>query len=286
MRASFLSVALVAGAVSTAVAGIGDGAPAQSRAVKPGDGTIDASRIAPYDNALVVTQIFPDGRKVTPGIWTDQVRLREVGGRKVVVRTQGLSYYDGRNLTSVDLFDPKTFAPVKDIQKNPDGSSETWTFDGTHVEGRLVAKPGAAEELKKYDFDAPFYDFNCCMRSIVMAMIPLRIGTAVTIPAFEGTDGLTHVTLKVVGREKVRAGARGVVEAWRVETPLLGGYIRFWLDERPPYLLRMTLSANTVSAYAQSFDMIGAEGVVADPPPMPDAFGHGEPPPPAPRNHP
>jgi hypothetical protein len=244
------------------------------------DGRIDASRIKPYDNAFVVTQLYPDGRINYPGIWTDQVRLREVDGRKLLVRTQSLGYYDGRILSSVNAFDPHTFAPISDIQRNPDGSMEKWAFAGGHVEGHLSASAAAKEEIKTYDFPAPFYDFNCCMRSLAMSMIEKSPGLTVTIPAFDGVDTLSQVTFKVLRREKVHAGAQGLVDAWLIETPLPGGYIHFWLTDKPPYMVRMTLSANTVNAYAQSFDIIGSEGVITSPPEIENAFGHGEPSPP------
>jgi hypothetical protein len=258
-------------------------AAAQSIAVTPGDGTVDASRIAPYDNAFVSTQLYPDGRIVYPGIWTDQVRLREIKGRKLLVRTQGLAYYDGRSLVSVNVLDPRTFAPVSDTQRNPDGSIEKWTFDGNHAEGHLTGATGAKDAVKTFDSPTPFFDFNCCMRSIVMSMIAKKPGLSVTLPAFDGTDGFDKADFKVLRREPVHAGALGTVDAWLVETPLLSGYIHFWLIDKPPYMVRMTLSANAVNAYAQSFDMIGADGAVMTPPPVENAFGHGEPPPPQPK---
>ncbi|HUJ02654.1 MAG TPA: hypothetical protein VLW75_03380 [Rhizomicrobium sp.] len=275
-RSVSLSAVLAVVAIGIGTAHAADVAPA-AKIVRMGDGTVDARKIAPYDNAFVATQIFPGGRLVHPGIWTDQMRLRDVHGRKLLVRTQSLAYYDGRFLSSVNVFDPVSFAPVSDIQHNPDGSTEKWTFDGSHVEGHLTAgTPGAKEEVRKFDFPAPFYDFNCCMRSIVQAALPLKPGFSVIVPAFEGTGTLSQVHFKAIGREKVHAGWRGTVDAQVVETPLLGGYIRFWIIDKPPYMVRMTLSANSVNPYAQSFDMI-APGPFVPPPPMPDAFGHGEP---------
>src|SRR6185295_1530834 len=96
--------------------------------VSLGDGTVDAARLKPYDNALVANQFTADGRKLVPGIWTDQLRLREIDGRKLWVRTQTLGYFDGRVMSSVNMFDPVTFAPVKNLLVNPDGSREVWTF--------------------------------------------------------------------------------------------------------------------------------------------------------------
>lgn len=240
-----------------------------------GAGTTRLRRLVPYDNAFVVTQLFKDGHVAYPGIWTDQLRWRDVGGRKLFVRTQGLAYYDGRFLSSVNAFDAATFAPVSSIQHNPDGSTEKWTFDGSRATGQLAAARGAPVNAKTVDFGTPFVDLNCCMRSILPAMLPLRAAYSITVPAFEGTDELSQVAFKVIGRETVRAGARGKVDAWVVETPVPGGYIRFWINESPPYLVRMTLSTNDKSAYAQSFDML-APGAVAVAPPVESALDHGD----------
>src|SRR5437763_874329 len=87
-------------------------------AVALGDGTVDAAKLKPYDNALVASQTTADGRTLIPGIWTDQLRLRDVGGRKLWVRTQTMGYFDGRVMSSVNMFDPVTFAPVSNILVN------------------------------------------------------------------------------------------------------------------------------------------------------------------------
>src|SRR5256885_11040399 len=106
--------------------------------VAVGDGTVDAAKLKPYDNALVASQTTTDGRTLVPGIWTDQLRLRDVEGRQLWVRTQTLGYFDGRVMSSVNIFDPATFAPVSNVLVNPDGSKEVWTFTATGAEGRVT----------------------------------------------------------------------------------------------------------------------------------------------------
>jgi hypothetical protein len=111
-----------------------------------GDSVVDARRIQPYDNAFVVT-IYEDGKAMSPGIWTDQVRVREAAGRTAMVRTQGLAYFDGRYLGSVNAFDRVTAAPISDFQHKRDGKTEVWTFDGAYIKGTLSDKPGGNESL-------------------------------------------------------------------------------------------------------------------------------------------
>lgn len=229
---------------------------------KMGDGTVSGSRLTPYDNAWLVTQTFAGGRIVEPGIWTDQLRLREVNGRKVFVRTQGMAYFHGKFISSINVFDPVTMAPISDQQHVADGSTEKWTLNGTHAEGHLVgAIPGAKEEMQQFDSHVPGYDFNCCMRSLMSATLPLRAGYSVTLPnQIMSKDDDEGVTYKVVEREQARAGARGMVDTWVVQIdPSPGGcdcVIKFWVSDKAPFIIRMTLSAGKGHEYDQSFDMI------------------------------
>src|SRR5436190_1250019 len=70
-----------------------------------GDGTMSGARLQPYDNAFAVTWTHEDGSKQDAGIWSDQLRLREVDGHKAFVRTQGFVYSDGTSMWSVNRFD-------------------------------------------------------------------------------------------------------------------------------------------------------------------------------------
>ena len=206
--------------------------------VSVGDGTVQGSRLAPYENAWIVTQTFKDGTKHVPGIWTDRLSLREIDGRKVFVRTQGMLYANMHATASTNVMDPVTLAPISHILRNPD------------------------DTVERHEFKAPAagYDFNCCMRSLIPAALPLRLGYSVALPAIltDPTDDAI-IEYRVLAREKVQAGLRGTVDAWLVETVAKGGcdcVIHFWIDERPPFVLRMTLSPGKGHEYDQSFDMI------------------------------
>src|SRR5438128_2404923 len=158
--------------------------PSVSREFKVslGDGTVNAAKLKPYDNALVANQITADGQLLVPGIWTDQLRLREIKGRKLWVRIQTLGYYDGRVISSVNMFDPVTFAPVGNLLVNPDGSREVWTFTSAGGEGHITDTSGH-ETVMKVPSKAPSFDFNCCMRSLIPAALPLAAGRTFALPA-------------------------------------------------------------------------------------------------------
>jgi hypothetical protein len=261
-RGRFVSLSLMVLLCNSKLLSAGDTPLATAAIVKMGDGTVSGARLTPYDNAWLVTQTFADGRINEPGIWTDQLRLREVSGRKVFVRTQGMAYYNGKFISSVNVFDPTTMAPISDQQHVADGSTEKWTLNGSHAEGHLVAAtPEAKEQIQQFDSHTPGYDFNCCMRSLMAATLPLRMGYSVTLPnEIMSKDDDQGVTYKVVGREQARAGERGMVDTWVVQIdPSPGGcdcVIRFWVNDKSPFIIRMTLSAGKGHEYDQSFDMI------------------------------
>ncbi len=234
--------------------------------VRVGDGTINGARLLPYDNAFVITRIFKDGHVDQPGIWTDHLRLREVDGRKAFVRSQSLTYEDGTSLVSINVFDPITLAPISDFQRTSTGRVEKWTVNGRHVEGDLASgKPGDVQEVKIFDTEVAAYDLNCCMRSLIPAALPLRNDYSATLPAIPMTsdDPATAITYKVVGRDRIKVRTQGFVDAWIVETlqhsVQFGDVdIRFWLSEKPPFVLRMTLSDGTTGklGYSRSFDLL------------------------------
>jgi len=232
-----------------------------------GDGAIDARRLQPYDNAFVATQLRGDGRAFVAGIWTDQLRLRTINGRQAWVRTQTLGYFDHRFQLHINTFDPVTFAPISDWQHNVGGDTEDWRIDGLAVEGRLKgSEPDAKEETRRFTQTAPAYDFNCCMRSLIPAAIRLRVGEVIVIPAIPmAPDDPSEVRYRVVRRDRITfTDSRPAIEASLVETDipgLPGGMLRFWIADRPPFMVRMTLTGTKTPdgrRYDQSFDMIGA----------------------------
>ena len=233
--------------------------PAGDPTVKVGDGTVSGARLTPYDNAWVVTLSAKDGRTEQPGIWTDQLRLREIDGRKVFVRTQGQVYYRGHVQWSINTFDPITLAPISSEVHQPNGAVEKRKFNGAHVEVRTTGpEPGAKEELHEFDLPSPAYDFNCCMASLFAATLPLRVGYTAVLPAVVASKADDKGTpYRVVGHEQVQAGAKGMVDAFVVEYPNPGCcIIRFWVTDVPRRIVRMTLSSSPGQPYGQSFDMI------------------------------
>jgi len=247
------------------------------------DGTVDARRLVPYDNAFAVTYEVANGEKIETGIWSDQLRIRDIGGRKAWVRTQSLASFTGLVLTSVNIFDPVTFAPISAVLKNRDGARQYLTYTGATAEGRLYS-PDGKETIKSIKFSKPAFDFNCCMASLIPAALPLAASKDFALPGVPASDGRPDIyPFHVRNRERINAGYLGTVDAWPVEfRPPTGGLVTFWITDHPRRLVRERLEgfpmktcpppdvpehascqAQTPSAglqFNQSFDMIGGAG--------------------------
>ncbi len=258
----FVSPTLLAAAILSASAAA-RAAPAAP--VTVGDGFVDARRLQPYDNAFVATMIKLDGTVRVAGVWSDHLRLTEARGAPALIRMQAMAYETGVVEEHVNTFDRATFAPISDFQRNPDGSAETWSVDGVHVEGKVTPKPGVEPKTSRFETKARGFDFNCCMRSLIPAAMRLKVGETIRVSAIPMADGdPDEVVYRVLRRERVDAGWRGRVDAWVLETDipgLPGGVLHFWIADEAPYLVRMTLIGTIDGSgkrYDQSFDMLGA----------------------------
>ena len=216
-------------------------APSPPRAaltINVGDGAIDGSHLEPYENAWLVSVHFKDGRIDDRGVWSDLLRFRDVDGRKVFVRTQGVTFVKGRSAVNVNTFDPATLAPISAEIHPVDGKVLKRSFAGTHIETH-VTPPGGPEQVTKVDLPTPVFDFNGGMYGMLFAAQKLKVGATGTLPAIsDATNDDVVVPSRVVGREKIRAGSRGTVNAWVVETgnPT---YFKFWISDRAPYIIKL-----------------------------------------------
>jgi hypothetical protein len=234
-------------------------APAPPPAPSPptlaiGDGAISGRHLEPYSNAWMFSVRRPDGQQVDQGIWSDVLRRREIGGRSLLERVQGMTYGNGLMSATINRFDPDTLAPVTSEQHTPDGRVVKRSFAGRHVSSRITPSPGAPEQIHEADMPVPVYDFNGGMYGMLLAAQPLRLGYHGVLPAIaEFTDDYDTVPFRVVRRERVRAGYLGPTETWVVEVGEPTA-MTFWISERPPYIIRLVLPMGGSDA---SFEMIG-----------------------------
>jgi hypothetical protein len=229
---------------------IGDGQADVLLTLSVGDGTITGEHVAPYRIAWHGTLYPENGQPIDGGIWVQQLRRVELGGREVLVRTAGsllfkrTSFNYVGSAAHVTVVDAKTLAPIWSEHHNPDGSAETWTYDGVHVEldesdaqGKKVAR--------RFDLPLPAYDITGAMLWFYFPALQLRVGYGGAIPVVGDVDHpLRGLPFKVARREKVKAGARGLVDAWVVECPdPATGVAQFWFTGNAPYPVRMVIPA-------------------------------------------
>ena len=231
-------------------------APAQGSAhtltVRVGDGAIDGTRLVPYENAWLMSAHAKDGRVIEQGIWSDLLRLQEVDGRRVCVRTQGMTYRKGLSSFTINTFDPATLAPISSEVHGAQGKVVTRTFAGAHIETRITPSGGTSESSQA-DLPVPVFDFNGGMYGLLLATQKLVLGMTGALPAVaEFTNDYEVISYKVVGRERVQVGTREEIDTWVVEVgdPVS---LRFWISERAPYIIRLVIPGPQVDIH---YDMI------------------------------
>ncbi len=69
-----------------------------------------------------------DGKRKDQGIWSDVLRFREVDGKRLLERVQGMTYSNGLSSVSINQFDAATLAPAYSEQHTPDGKVVKRTF--------------------------------------------------------------------------------------------------------------------------------------------------------------
>jgi hypothetical protein len=251
-RKSFVASA-AALAVSTRLAAIAKAEPSSS----PVAPVPDASILAPYNNAWLYSARLPSGETRPQGIWSDHLQFRDIEGRRALLRVQGMTYGTGASSSVLNAFDPQTMEPILSQTRGPDGKSIRRTFANGIVHSVNMASPCAAEVSADFPLSGVLYDFYGGMYGLLLATFPLHegaIGSFQSIDEFENTN--VPARYQVVRRERVSAGSRGHVSAWRVQSGREGQYsMTFWLTKAPPYIIKLEM-VNDGDPRVLTFDMI------------------------------
>jgi hypothetical protein len=225
--------------------------------LRPGDARVDGLVLKPYRNAWRFTYRKPGAKAVDMGLWTDDLRETRWRGRRVMVRTQEARYNKrGVRTTTVNVFDPKTLAPLAMDWKLDEGNFNHREFEGAQVRfRRLTTPPGGVLQEGTATLEAAPFDFLGGMYGLVAVALPLRPGFTAKIPSIdEREEVLRWVDLTVRGKGRVAAGRNRTVSAWLVEARTPDGPMTFWLTKDPPYVIKLVF--NAAGGVVWTYDMV------------------------------
>jgi hypothetical protein len=221
-------------------------APAAPEVIKVGDATVDGSLLKPYKNAWKVVYAFPGKEPFLAGTWTDELAGVDVNGRHLLKRTQ-MADYAKYNIVStyVNVFDPKTMAPVsQDFTRSDTGEWAHRDFESTRVKYRRGNSANAANaQSGQIDLKEPVFDYNGGMYGVLLAALPLKEGFKASLPTLsEDRDELERVTVTVGKQELVESGPGKQVMAWPVDTEANydnKSHSIFWVIKDAPYVIKL-----------------------------------------------
>jgi hypothetical protein len=208
--------------------------------IKVGDAMVAGAVIKPYKNVWRLTYAKPGREPVDAATWTDEVEAVKIGGRSLLKRTQ-VATYPKRGLTTtlINIFDPRTMAPVSRDYKRNDGTFNHIEFEGISIKYRRVETPGGEVKQGDAHLDVPVYDFFGGLYGLLLTTFPLKNGFSASLPSLdENTDTVRWATFHVAREEMVEAGPGRQVKAWVVETDD-NGPMTFWLTKKAPYIIKL-----------------------------------------------
>ena len=208
--------------------------------VRVGDPSVDGSFIRPYKNLWRLTYTKPSGESIDAATWSDEVVRLRLNGRALLRRTQVAKYNrNGIVMTTVNVFDPKTMAPVSRDFRDSRGPLKQIEFDGRAIKYRGTSSPGGEVKAGAARLDLPVFDFYGGLWGLLLATFPLKEGFTASLPSLdESTETLRWATFKVARAETVEAGPGKRVKAWVVETED-NGPMTFWLTKESPYVIKL-----------------------------------------------
>jgi hypothetical protein len=232
--------------------------------VQVGDSMLNGAALHPYKNQWRVSVTTPQGKQnPDAALWTDDLEYVQVDGRKCLQRTQVATFrQDGQtvgNTTTVNVFDPKTMAPVS--RSFARHVSKTGADDLTKVQFRdhmalfehTVDGKTTRQDAK---LDPAAFDFYGGLYGLLLSAFPLKPGFSATLPSVdEETPTVSWLTFKVTGEERADAGPMGTMSVYTVETESNLGPMKFWLSKQAPYIIRLEYTAKD-NGYTWKYQMV------------------------------
>ncbi|HUJ39590.1 MAG TPA: hypothetical protein VLW54_03510 [Candidatus Acidoferrales bacterium] len=237
-------------------------APAATK-VAVGDPKLEGAQLKPYKNAWKVVYAVADKPPFLVGVWTDELAEVEIGGRRLMKRTQTADYAKYHIVTTyVNVFDPKTMAPVEqEFHRSDTGEWAKREFEGKVVKYQRSERADATKTEKgELKLAEAIFDYNGGMYGVFLAALPLREGYKATFPSLsEDRDELEWVTITVGKQELVEAGPGKQVLAWPVDTE--ANYANkshsiFWISKEPPYIIQLVTTVEAAKRVTVTLTML------------------------------
>jgi hypothetical protein len=218
--------------------------------IEVGSSVMSGVALQPYKNLWKFSATLEDGTIRDLGTWSDELKPVELNGRALLQRTQVATYSaNGRKTTDLNVFDPKTLAPVMMDWSAGTGSFNHREFNGATIVFRRLSAPGGQVEQGTVKLEQPVFDFHGGMYGLLLVGLPLKEGLTASLPAIdENKEILTWVNIHVYRQEPVDAGSGKKIAAWLVECDTNQGLMKFWLTKAPPYIIRLVFySSNGIT---------------------------------------
>jgi hypothetical protein len=164
--------------------------------------------------------------------------------------------------TYVNVFDPKTMAPVyMDFKRSDTGEWAHRDFDKAVVKYRRgTAGNDTKNQAGQIELKESVFDYNGGMYGILLAALPLKEGLKATFPTLsEDHDELDWITVTVGKQELTDAGPGKQVMAWPIDTE--GNYANkshsiFWVTKEAPYVIKLVTTIPTGKWMTVTISMI------------------------------
>ena len=231
--------------------------------LKVGDPRVDGSFLKPCKNAWKIVYEVPGKEPFLVGTWTDELSEVEVNGRRLLQRSQ-MADYAKYNIVStyVNVFDPKTMAPVSmDFKRSDTGEWAHRDFEGSRVKYRRgKSRDEVKAQTGQLEMKEPVFDYNGGTYGVLLAALPLKEGLKASFPTLsEDRDEMERVTITVGKQELVDAGPGKQIMAWPIDTEAdyaNQSHSIFWVTKEPPYVIKLVTTIPAGKGVTVTISMI------------------------------
>lgn len=212
--------------------------PAELRAVRVGDPSVDGSFIQSYESEFMLRRRAADGSEQDFGRWTDRVELTDRAGVSYLRREVARYTVNGTlDLWRVHLADARTLEPsLVDQRFGPElRSVYHLEQDGTDLRQIVVAQPDQQAAIQELSLSETPFDLS--LYAILLLGFPREEGYEATFPVVGPTGAIGWESMRVDGYEALTLLDGREVNTWKVSTVFRDWSV--WFEESAPYIVKI-----------------------------------------------